>query len=125
MKQLHNYYTNHWTYITFINYTNYCTSPCYGCALCASLCDHTTKHTMHIHNKALYVISHNEAHNAHPQQGTLRDITQRSTQCTSTARHSSQYNITQHCMLPQHPTCKTKLICDYFWCDFSKDDMAP
>jgi len=30
------------------------------------------------------------------------------------AGHSSQHNITQHGMLPQHPTCTTKLICDYF-----------
>ena len=30
------------------------------------------------------------------------------------AGHSSQHNITQHGMLLQHPTCTTKLICDYF-----------
>jgi len=30
---------------------------------------------------------------------------QRSTQCTSVARHSSQHNITQHGMLPQHVLC--------------------
>jgi len=41
-------------------------------------------------------------------------LTQRSTERTSVARHSSQHNITQHDMLPQHPTCTTKLICDYF-----------
>jgi len=30
-------------------------------------------------------------------------ITQRSTECTSVAGHSSQHNITKHSMLPQHP----------------------
>jgi len=35
-------------------------------------------------------------------------------ECTSIAGHSSQHNITQHGMLPQHATCTTKLICDYF-----------
>jgi len=30
------------------------------------------------------------------------------------AGHSSQHNITQHGMLPQHPTGTTKLISDYF-----------
>jgi len=40
--------------------------------------------------------------------------TQRSTECTSVAGHSSQHNITQHGMLPQHPTGEKKLICDYF-----------
>jgi len=39
---------------------------------------------------------------------------QRSTECTSLAGHSSQRNITQHGMLPLHPTGTTKLICDYF-----------
>jgi len=38
----------------------------------------------------------------------------RSTECISVAGHSSQHNITQHGMLPQHPTCTTKLICEYF-----------
>ena len=52
-------------------------------------------------------------------------LTQRSTECTSVARHSSQHNITQHDMLPQHPTCKTKLFFDYFKCGFSKDYTAP
>jgi len=36
------------------------------------------------------------------------------TECTSVAGHSSQHNITQHGMLPQHPTGTAKLICDYF-----------
>ena len=50
----------------------------------------------------------------------LRCITQWSTECTSVAGHSSQHNITQHGMLPQHPTCTKKSICDYLYCDFSK-----
>jgi hypothetical protein len=33
----------------------------------------------------------------------LHDITQRSTECTSVAGHSSQHNITQHDILPQTP----------------------
>ena len=37
-------------------------------------------------------------------------FTQRSTECTSLAGHSSQHNITQHGMLPQHPTGTTKLM---------------
>jgi len=44
---------------------------------------------------------------------SLRD-TQRSTQCTSVAGHSSQRNLTQHGTLPQHPINTTKLISDYF-----------
>ena len=44
----------------------------------------------------------------------IRSITQRSKECTSVARHCSQHNITQHGMLPQHPTGTAKLICDYF-----------
>ena len=52
-------------------------------------------------------------HSATDVHSVLR-ITQRSTECTSVAGHSSQHNITQHGMLPQHPTCTTKLICDYF-----------
>jgi len=39
-------------------------------------------------------------------------LTQRSTECTSVAGHSLQHNITQHGMLPQHPTGTMKLICD-------------
>jgi len=38
----------------------------------------------------------------------------RSTECTSIAGHSSQHNLTQHDMLPQHPISTTKLISDYF-----------
>ena len=52
-------------------------------------------------------------------------ITQRSTECTSVAGHSSQHNITQHGMLPQHPTCTAKFICDYFKFDFSNEYIAP
>ena len=37
-------------------------------------------------------------------------ITQRSTECTSIAGHSSQHNITQHGMLPQYPTGTAKLM---------------
>jgi len=48
------------------------------------------------------------------QQCYHASIKQRSTECTSVARHSSQHNITQHSMLPQHTTCTTKLICDCF-----------
>ena len=44
---------------------------------------------------------------------------------TSAAWHSSQHNITQHDMLPVHPSGTTKLICDYFKCDFIKEDIAP
>jgi len=31
--------------------------PCYGCALCASLCDHAAKQRMHIHSRAGRIIS--------------------------------------------------------------------
>jgi len=51
--------------------------------------------------------------------------TQQSTECTPVAGHSSQRNITQHGMLPQHPPCTIKLICDYFKHDFSKEYIAP
>ena len=37
-------------------------------------------------------------------------VTQRSTECTSVAGHSSQHNITQHGMLPQHPAGTAKLM---------------
>ena len=47
----------------------------------------------------------------------LASVTQRSTESTSVAGHSSQHNITQHVMLPLNPTGTTKLICD-----FSKED---
>jgi len=40
----------------------------------------------------------------------ISSITQRSTQCTSVAGHSSQHNITQHGMLPQYPTGTAKLM---------------
>jgi len=40
---------------------------------------------------------------------------------TDAAGHSSQHNITQHGMLPQYPTGTAKLICDYFYFDFSKE----
>ena len=38
-------------------------------------------------------------------------LTQRSTECTSVAWHSSQHNITQRGMLPQHPNLY-KEICN-------------
>jgi len=41
-------------------------------------------------------------------------IKSQSAECTFVAGHSSQHNITQNGMLPQHPTYTTKLICDYF-----------
>jgi len=37
-------------------------------------------------------------------------ITQRSTECTSVAGHSSQQNLTQDGMLPQYPTGTAKLM---------------
>ena len=40
-------------------------------------------------------------------------VLQRNTQCTFVAGHSSQHNITQHGMLPQHPNCCILLV-SYF-----------
>jgi len=39
-----------------------------------------------------------------------QSTTQRSTECTSVAGHSSQHNITQHGMLPQYPIGTAKLM---------------